>query len=148
MRFLLIDRIVELERGVRATALKNVTLSEDFFTHHFPEHPIMPGALIAECLVQLADWVVRESEDFTVVGLPESFDTVKFHHLVRPGDQLQLEVELVGREGDCRHFSGRARRNEQIVAAARFTMVAAPAADLLAPEDSRRLFAVIRFGRA
>src|SRR5262249_27659576 len=148
MRFLMIDRITELESGARAAGVKNVTLSEDFFTHHFPDHPIMPGALIAECLVQLADWVVRESEDFSVVGLPESFDSIKFHQLVRPGDQLQLEVELVGREGDCRRFTGRARRDGQVIAAARFTIVTAPAGDLMAPDDSRRLFAVIRSGTA
>src|SRR5678816_1482356 len=99
MRFLLIDRITQLDRGTRARALKNVTLSEDYFTHHFPDQPIMPGALITECLVQLADWVLREREDFNVVALPSSFESVKFHQLVRPGDQLELEVELVGEEG-------------------------------------------------
>ena len=86
MRFLLVDRITHMEKGKRATGIKNVTLSEDFFTFHFPDHPIMPGALIAECLVQLADWTVRDSEDFASVALPSAFETIKFHHLVRPGD--------------------------------------------------------------
>jgi 3-hydroxyacyl-[acyl-carrier-protein] dehydratase len=148
MRFLLIDRITQLDRGIRARALKNITLSEDYFTHHFPDQPIMPGALITECLVQLADWVLREREDFNVVALPSSFESVKFHQLVRPGDQLELEVELVGEEGECQRFNGHARRGGQVVAAARFTMVAAPAAELLAPDVSRRLFEMIRAGNA
>ena len=90
MRFLLVDRIRELESGKRAVGVKNVTLSEDFFTHHFPYHPIMPGALIMECLVQLADWMLRESTAFESVAMPSTVDSLKFYKLVRPGDQLKL----------------------------------------------------------
>src|SRR6266849_4316503 len=122
MRFLLVDRITEIESGKRAVGVKNVTLSEDFFTHHFPNHPIMPGALITECLVQLADWLLRESTGFESIGTPASFDSLKFYKMVRPGDQLKLEVELTSRENGTCAMSGKARCEDETVAAGRFTM--------------------------
>jgi 3-hydroxyacyl-[acyl-carrier-protein] dehydratase len=144
MRFLLVDRITELESGKRAAGVKNVTLSEDFFTHHFPYHPIMPGALITECLVQLADWLLRESAGFESVGTPASFDSLKFYKLVRPGDQLKLEVELVAREDDHCSIKGQARCENDTVAVGRFTMTVRPAADFHSADDARRLFTMIR----
>jgi 3-hydroxyacyl-[acyl-carrier-protein] dehydratase len=139
-----VDRITELESGKRAAAVKNVTMSEDFFAHHFPDHPIMPGALITECLVQLADWLLRENGDFDCVGMPSSFDTIKFHRLVRPGDQLRLEVALLGNDDGQYCFQGHARCDGHVVAAARFTMSLTPAKDLLPAEESKRLFNLIR----
>lgn len=143
MRFLLVDRITSLESGKRATAVKNVSLTEDFFEHHFPEHPIMPGVLITECMVQLADWLLREQRDFESVGLPSGFDSVKFHHFVRPGDQLIIEVELTGSENATYHFTGQAKRDKQVVTSARFSMHLRPAEELQRPIDSRRLFEII-----
>ena len=52
--FLLIDRMLEIEPGVRARGLKNVTMNEPFFPGHFPHHPVMPGVLIIEALAQAA----------------------------------------------------------------------------------------------
>jgi 3-hydroxyacyl-[acyl-carrier-protein] dehydratase len=148
MRFLLVDRITEIEKGKRAAGIKNVTLSEDFFAFHFPEHPIMPGALIAECLVQLADWTVRDNEDFEIVAVASAFDTIKFHNLVRPGDQLHLEVEVTGRENGDYFFRGEARCCGRVMAAGRFTMSVHPAGDLQPAEEGRRLYKMIRCGEA
>jgi 3-hydroxyacyl-[acyl-carrier-protein] dehydratase len=144
MRFLMVDRITELERGKRACALKNVTLSEDFFTHHFPLQPIMPGALIVECMVQLADWLIRENQNFDSAGLPAAFESIKFYQLVRPGDQLNLEVEVLDRENGQYRLNGQAQCAQQLVAAARFTMNLVPATDLQPAEDAKRFFEVIR----
>jgi 3-hydroxyacyl-[acyl-carrier-protein] dehydratase len=144
MRFLLVDRITELESGKRAAGVKNVTLSEDFFTHHFPYHPIMPGALITECLVQLADWLVRESTAFESIALPATFDSLKFYKLVRPGDQLKLDVEIVERqEGTCA-IRGRAMCERDTVAAGRFTMTLRPAAEFESAAELRKHFDMIR----
>ena len=52
--FLMVDRIVQMETGVRAVGIKNVTINEEFFQGHFPDHPIMPGVLIIEALAQVA----------------------------------------------------------------------------------------------
>jgi 3-hydroxymyristoyl/3-hydroxydecanoyl-(acyl carrier protein) dehydratase len=144
MRFLLVDRIMELESGKRAAGVKNVTLSEDFFTHHFPFHPIMPGALITECLVQLADWLIRESVDFESIATPASFDSLKFYRLVRPGDQLKLDVEIVSRENEHCEIRGEARCEGERVAVARFTMTLRPAAEFQPPEEARKYFRMIR----
>lgn len=143
MRFLLVDHIIEMEPGLRARGIKNVTLSEDFFTHHFPEYPVMPGALITECLVQLADWTVRESEAFAFTGLPSSFESVKFHHLVRPGDRLQLEVEVVDRQPGLYAFRGEARCEDKVVTVARFVLKTQCMENLMASEEARRLYKVI-----
>ncbi|HKE29636.1 MAG TPA: 3-hydroxyacyl-ACP dehydratase FabZ family protein [Bryobacteraceae bacterium] len=143
MRFLLVDRITELESGKRARGIKNVTLSEDFFTFHFPYFPIMPGALITECLVQLADWTVRESENFAYVGMPCQFETIKFHNMVRPGDRLQLDVEVVDHPPERYVFRCEARCDGKVVAVGRFEMRVRPVEELMPIEESRRLFQVI-----
>ena len=144
MRFLLVDRITHMEKGKRATGIKNVTLSEDFFTFHFPDHPIMPGALIAECLVQLADWTVRDSEDFASVAVPSAFETIKFHHLVRPGDQLRLEVEVMDKQNGEYSFRGEARCGDALVTVGRFTMSLRAAEEFHPAAEGRRLFQMIR----
>lgn len=144
MRFLLVDRILELESGKRAVGIKNVTLSEDFLTHHFPDFPLMPGMLIVESLVQLADWVIRESSDFKSIGIADGFERMKFHRMARPGDQLHLEVEIVSTEGEQAQVKGRASCQGKMVAAARFTL-AIQATDLIqAADDSRRLYNIIK----
>jgi 3-hydroxyacyl-[acyl-carrier-protein] dehydratase len=144
MRFLLVDRITALESGKRAAGVKNVTLSEDFFTHHFPFHPIMPGALITECLVQLADWLIREHSDFESIATPDSFDSLKFYRLVRPGDQLKLDVEVVGRDSDRCDVRGEVRCDNEKVAVGRFSMTLRPAEAFQPAEDARRLYRMIR----
>ena len=144
MRFLLIDRITDLESGLRATGLKNVTLSEDFFTHHFPAHPIMPGALITECLVQLSDWLLRETNDFSCISFPCRIELVKFHQLVRPGDQLRLEVQILGRENGLFQIRGAARSQDQVAASAQLEMRTLPAADFQSPEEARAIYRMLR----
>jgi 3-hydroxyacyl-[acyl-carrier-protein] dehydratase len=141
---LLVDRILELEPGKRATGIKNVTLSEDFFTHHFPENPIMPGVLLAEALVQLADWVIREDSDFTKIGFPVKFERLRFRKLVRPGDQLRLEVEIVAWEGTTVEVKGKIFCEDMPVASSQFTLELHPAAAFLLPDDARRLYQVIK----
>jgi 3-hydroxyacyl-[acyl-carrier-protein] dehydratase len=144
MRFLLVDRITELDSGKRAAGIKNVSLSEDFFTHHFPFFPIMPGALITECLVQLADWMLRESSAFESIATPSTFDSLKFYKLVRPGDQLRLDVELVSREDAQCSFRGQAKIDSETVAVGRFTMTMRPGGAFQSPEESRRTYEMLR----
>jgi 3-hydroxyacyl-[acyl-carrier-protein] dehydratase len=144
VRFLLVDRITELESGKRARGLKNVTLSEDFFTFHFPNFPVMPGALITECLVQLADWTVRENEEFASVGLPSCFESLKFYQMVRPGDCLELDVEVLERGANKYLFRGEARCANKIVASGRFALTVYNIEQLMPAEEARRLFQMIR----
>jgi 3-hydroxyacyl-[acyl-carrier-protein] dehydratase len=93
--FLLIDRILELEEGVRAVGLKNVTINEPFFVGHFPGRPIMPGVLIVEALAQVgAVALLRMPENAGKLVYFAGIDAVRFKQPVVPGDTLQLEVTL------------------------------------------------------
>ncbi|MBA3468412.1 MAG: 3-hydroxyacyl-ACP dehydratase FabZ [Herpetosiphonaceae bacterium] len=93
--FLLIDRILELEEGVRAVGLKNVTINEPFFVGHFPGRPIMPGVLIVEALAQVgAVALLRMPENAGKLVYFAGIDGVRFKQPVVPGDTLELTVTL------------------------------------------------------
>jgi len=128
--FLLIDRVLELEEGVRCTALKNVTVNEPFFQGHFPESPIMPGVLIVEAMAQtggIAGYTLhdRASKDLTFFA---GFDKVKFRKPVVPGDQLILKSEFLKRKLNIWVMKGEAFVDDKLVASAEFKLatVAAP----------------------
>lgn len=120
--FLLVDRVLELEKGKRIVALKNVTINEPFFVGHFPHVPVMPGVLIIEALAQAAgilsfQTMGRVSDDRSVyyfVGI----DQARFKRPVSPGDQLRLEVEIVRTLRSVWKFSGRARVDGELAAEA------------------------------
>jgi 3-hydroxyacyl-[acyl-carrier-protein] dehydratase len=93
--FLLVDRIEELEPGVRAVGIKNVTQNEPFFQGHFPDYPVMPGVLIIEAMAQVgAVGVMAGGEHGDKLALFAGIDGVRFRRQVLPGDVLRLEVEI------------------------------------------------------
>jgi 3-hydroxyacyl-[acyl-carrier-protein] dehydratase len=93
--FLLVDRVVELEPGRRAVAIKQVTANEPQFTGHFPDRPIMPGVLMVEALAQTAGIAVMTLEENRgKIGLFAGIDECRFKRLVTPGDTLRLEVTV------------------------------------------------------
>jgi 3-hydroxyacyl-[acyl-carrier-protein] dehydratase len=143
VRFLLVDRILEIERGQRALGVKNVSMTEDYLAHHFPDTPIMPGALIAESAIQLASWVVREASDFTRSGLASTVDRARFHEMVRPGDQLLVEVKVLEQDAEAARFSAVVTCRERRVASGRFRLDIVDTESLETREDARRLFAVL-----
>jgi 3-hydroxyacyl-[acyl-carrier-protein] dehydratase len=95
MRFVLIDRITELQSGHSLVAAKNLSLAEEYLADHFPGFPVMPGVLMLEALTQAGAWLIREMEDFahSIVILKQA-KTIKYGSFVEPGRQLQLRVEL------------------------------------------------------
>lgn len=94
--FLLVDRILELEEGVRAVGLKNVTANEPFFQGHFPGMPIMPGVLIMEALAQVgAVALLAKEENRGKIGVFVGADKFKWRKQVVPGDTLHLEAEIL-----------------------------------------------------
>ena len=96
--FLLVDRVLELERNVRIKALKNVTINEPFFAGHFPARPVMPGVLMLEALAQTAALLSFESMDVEpgddMVVYFVGIDGARFKRPVEPGDQLVLEASI------------------------------------------------------
>jgi len=120
--FLLVDRIIEMEPGIRALGIKNVTINEGFFQGHFPEQPIMPGVLIIEALAQVAGVLAfssEASEGRSVYFM--SIEKAKFRRPVFPGDQLKLDVKILQRRGNVWKFSGSAVVEEKMVTEAEFT---------------------------
>ena len=107
--FLLIDKVVEMEEGKRAVAIKNVTINEPFFQGHFPGHPIMPGVLICEALAQVGVvMALRVPANEGKLVYFAGIDKVRFRKLVIPGDQLRLEVETIWMRGSLGKMSGKA----------------------------------------
>jgi 3-hydroxyacyl-[acyl-carrier-protein] dehydratase len=95
--FLLVDRILEVEKGKRIVGIKNVTFNEEFFQGHFPGNPVMPGVLILEAMAQVAAiglfGVVPEHEKKLLYL--SGVDRCKFRRPVFPGDQLRIEAEIL-----------------------------------------------------
>lgn len=93
--FLLVDKIIEIEYGVRAVGIKNVTMNEPFFQGHFPNYPVMPGVLIVEALAQVgAVSLLGMEENKGKMAFFAGIDGVRFKRQVRPGDTLTLEVQI------------------------------------------------------
>ncbi|MBC7705721.1 MAG: 3-hydroxyacyl-ACP dehydratase FabZ [Rhodoferax sp.] len=109
---LLVDRVLELEKGKRIKALKNVSINEPFFNGHFPHRPVMPGVLMLEALAQAAALLAFDTlgvtpDDKTVYYFA-GIDGARFKRPVEPGDQLMLHVELARMKSGIFKFRARA----------------------------------------
>lgn len=115
--FVLIDRVLEIEVGKSIVAIKNVTYNEPFFVGHFPNRPIMPGVLILEALAQASGILAFKTcndEPGTAHYFYAGIDNARFKHIVEPGDQLHLHVEMLWRKRDIWKFQGEARVNSHV----------------------------------
>ena len=125
--FLLLDRIMYLEPGIKAIGYKNVTANEPFFQGHFPGNPIMPGVLIIEALAQLGCVAMLVKEEYKgMIGLFAGIDNVRFKKQVVPGDKLELCVELLKLKGPIGKFKGEAKVDGQLAAEAEILFAIAP----------------------
>lgn len=95
MRFSLIDRIIALEAGKSVTAVKNLSLAEEYLADHFPGFPVMPGVLMLEAMVQAGAWLVRHTENFrhSAVLLKEA-RAARFNSFLKPGDTLLVQATV------------------------------------------------------
>ncbi len=119
---LLVDRVLELEKGKRIKALKNVSVNEPYFMGHFPHRPVMPGVLMLEAMAQAAALLVFDMLDVVpddkTVYYFAGIDNARFKRPVEPGDQLILEVELDRMKAGIFKFKGRALVDGQLAAQA------------------------------
>ena len=109
---LLVDRVLEIDKGKKIRALKNISINEPFFTGHFPHRPVMPGVLMLEALAQAAALLAFDTlgvtpDDKTVYYFA-GIDGARFKRPVEPGDQLILEVELLRMKAGIFKFGARA----------------------------------------
>ena len=114
---LLVDRVLEIEKGVRIKALKNVTMNEPYFTGHFPHRPVMPGVMMLEAMAQAAALLSIETLDIALddksVFYFAGIDGARFKRPVEPGDQLVLEVFLDRAKAGIFKFRGTGRVGEE-----------------------------------
>lgn len=120
--FLLVDKILDLVPGERVIGIKNVTINEPFFVGHFPGHPIMPGVLILEAMAQVGAVLILDSIENPEqkVAYFMGIDQVKFRKPVRPGDTLQIEVEMIRARSSSYKMGARAYVSGELVCEAEF----------------------------
>ena len=96
MRFCLLDKILELEPGLRVTAVKRLRPDEDYLKDHFPRFPVMPGVLMLEAMYQASAWLIRQTEGFahSTVLLKEARN-IKYADFVTPGKELVVSAEIL-----------------------------------------------------
>ncbi len=114
--FLLIDRVLELEPGVRVVAEKLVSINEPYFQGHFPQQPIMPGVLLVEAMAQAGAVAVLQMPKYLgKKAFLASLEHIRFRRPVYPGDVLRLEVVLEKIRRDIGRGEGKATVDGQVV---------------------------------
>src|SRR3954471_20326986 len=120
MRYWLLDKIRSYKPEVELSAVKNVTLTEEYLADHFPEFPVLPGVFMLEAATQAGAWLLRLSENFahSVISLKEA-KNIKYADFVAPGQSLEVTVSMLkkddrlatfkieGQVGDRQTLSGR-----------------------------------------
>jgi len=121
--FLLVDRVVDVVPDRGAVGIKNVTINENYFQGHFPQHPVMPGVLIIESMAQTAAVLVVETLGPSAQGKLVYFMTVesaKFRKPVVPGDQMRVHVRKEKQRGNIWKFASEAKVDGKVVAEATY----------------------------
>jgi 3-hydroxyacyl-[acyl-carrier-protein] dehydratase len=123
MRFSLVDRIIELAPGNSVTAIKNVSLAEEYLADHFPGYPVLPGVMMLECLVQAGAWLMRSTEDFRYSTiLLKQAKALKYNTFVRPGQTLTVTAALHSRTEREYVFKGSGTVEGNSAVSARLTL--------------------------
>lgn len=144
MRYYLVDLISKWEADKKIWGIKNVAMTEDFLEYHFPKYPTMPGVLLLESMAQLAGWLEAVSSGFTRWFLIEHVRQCKFYGFARPGDQVEIEVEVIGAESpDRRTYEGVGTVSGQRRVVAEFDGKIVPLSEIEHPDDQSVLFQIL-----
>jgi 3-hydroxyacyl-[acyl-carrier-protein] dehydratase len=123
MRFTLIDRVVELEPGVRITAVKGLTMAEEYLADHFPLFPVIPGVLMLETMTQASAWLVRATENFAhSMVLLKQASSVKYGQFLEPGQTLMVTAEILKHEEHETRLKVRGMVDGRITVSARLVL--------------------------
>ena len=154
MRYLLIDHITEWKSGEFIKGVKSIAMSEDFLEFHFPKNPIMPGVLLLEALTQLTGWLEAASSDFRNWFLISKVRKSNFYSFALPGDQVELEVQLIGGQekdtplppldrGEIKVYRGTGMVKGKKKIVAEFEGEILPVQEIEDPDEQRRFFQVL-----
>lgn len=126
--FLMVDRLLSLEPGVKGVGVKNVTANEPQFMGHYPGRPIFPGVLVLEAMAQVGGLIFYSPDDHSGrVPVLAAVDGARFRRLVVPGDQLVITVEMLKAKGGIVRCRGTATVEGQLVAEAALMFASVPA---------------------
>jgi 3-hydroxyacyl-[acyl-carrier-protein] dehydratase len=123
MKFVLIDKVTAFESGKTLTAIKSVSLAEEYLADHFPIFPVLPGVLLLEGLVESASWLVRQKNNFAQsMVLLENARNVRYKSFAAPGMQIRYNVTAKAMEDNASSFSGVGVCGDEEIVAAQFTL--------------------------
>lgn len=119
--FLFVDKVEILDEGVKGIGYKNVTINEYFFQGHFPGKPVMPGVIIIETMAQVGAVILLSKEDFKGrIPYFAGINKFRFKKIVKPGDTLRMEVEIVKLRGSIGIGQGKAYVGDEVAAEGEF----------------------------
>jgi 3-hydroxyacyl-[acyl-carrier-protein] dehydratase len=123
MKFVLIDKVTAMEPGKTLTAVKSVSLAEEYLADHFPIFPVLPGVLLLEGLIESASWLVRQKSNFAQsMVLLESARNVRYKSFAAPGMQIQYTVSVKTMEDNASSFTGVGVCGDEEIVAAQLTL--------------------------
>lgn len=135
MRYVLLDRLLELEPGVRVLAERCFPRADEIFDDHFPGAPIVPGALLVESMGQAGGWLIAATLGFTRWPLLTMIDSAKFRTVVAPGERILIEGMLRATRGDSFEVATKATVADRRVATARLRLHAVDTEPLFGSSD-------------
>jgi 3-hydroxyacyl-[acyl-carrier-protein] dehydratase len=136
MRFILIDKILKIERDKRITAGKSIALSEEVFRDHFVGYPVMPGSLMIESVAQAATALLEISADYKMKAILTIVEKAKFRELIKPGITIVINVNIISVQENSALLEGYIHLGEKLVMDCKLVFVLKPV-DIFYPQKVR-----------
>jgi len=143
MRYFLIDRVIEFQKGESAAGIKNITLTDEILQDHFPTYPVFPGVLMIEAMAQLGGFLVESSRnrpDTIRRAVLAQVDKAKFHQPAEPGDQLIVRVSMAEQMSDAARVNAKIEVLGEKIATAKITFVLREIESSAIHEQRRELY--------
>ncbi|MHC4712682.1 MAG: hotdog family protein [Planctomycetota bacterium] len=122
MRFQLVDRITELERGKRIVVSKVLSRAEEYLADHFPKRPVMPGVMMLQVCVEAAMWLLRDDGKAPCGAVLTEVRNIRYGNFFEPGGEMTAEVQFIGEEDGRFRFKAEGRAEGERVISARLVL--------------------------